>query len=503
MLAAPKVSPASPAVPTVRPTPPDLPAELRIELHPTGLRLGAEAPLIRSRLLPRLMAALLQAHEDGLARRDSPCSRADLCARIAGMAELHRTQVWRAMAQLSGTPLALLIAAHTPSGGPFWLHQPLLARCRFYLDTGASAQGAALADWLGQRQTAAPATATPLLPWTYTEALARADHLLDRGELYPARLALQQAAPHLPADDPLAAAALGWRRARIARRLGDWGALQDELRDLSSTLNDNRLAPPERQQLQARIAILAAWHWYGSLGQPAAALARLEDVPPVALAFDPTLRCDHGNLRGIALRELALAQSDPTVAAASVAALGDALRSASLAGLPDALQICAANLAHGIGQLSHAGLLGDAANLEEALRWLLLSDAICSRWQLGRSSLLNTIFLLRLCGLGGWRFSAVRRLADAAGHPLQADSYAALAAQRWEACRGRQSQIPADQRCAFLLLWARHAAAECDSFTAADLIRQARLQARKLRDPQARQRYLDEARALSQQPQRA
>lgn len=503
MLAAPNVSPASPAVPTVRPTPADLPADLRIELHPTGLRLGAQAPLIRSRLLPRLIAALLQAHEDGLARRDSPCSRADLCTRMAGMAELHRTQVWRAMALLSGTPLALLIAAHTPSAGPFWLHQPLLTRCRFYLDNGAAAQGAALADWLGQRQTATPSTATPLLPWTYTEALARADHLLDRGELYPARLALQQAAPHLPADDPLAAAALGWRRARIARRLGDWGALQDELRDLSTTLNDNRLAPAERQQLQARIAILAAWHWYGSLGQPAAALARLEEVPPVALAFDPTLRCDHGNLRGIALRELALAQSDPAVAAASVAALGDALRSASLAGLPDALQICAANLAHGIGQLSHAGLLGEPTRLEEALRWLLLSDAICSRWQLGRSSLLNTIFLLRLCGLGGWRFSTVRHLAGAAGHPLQAESYAALAAQRWEACRGRQSQIPADQRCAFLLLWARHAAAECDSFTAADLIRQARLQARKLRDPQARQRYLDEARALSQQPQRA
>ncbi|WAC72956.1 hypothetical protein OU995_26170 [Roseateles sp. SL47] len=349
----------------------------------------------------------------------------------------------------------------------------------------------------------APGRSPPLIPWAYTEALARADHLLDRGELYPARLALQQAAPHQPPHDPLAAAALGWRRARIARRLGDWGALQDELRDLSHTLNDPRLPAPERLQLQARIAILAAWHWYGSLGQPAAALARLEEVPPNALAFDPTLRCDHGNLRGIALRELALAQSDPALAAASLAALGDALRSASLAGLPDALQICAANLAHGIGQLSHAGLLDSAASVQEALRWLLLSDVICTRWQLGRSSLLNTIFLLRLCGLGGLRFAVLRRLAEDAGQPLQADSYAALAAQRWDACRGRQSQIPADQRCAFLLLWARHAAAECDSFSAADLIRQARLQARKLRDPQARQRYLDEADALSPQPQRA
>lgn len=479
------------------------PIEMRIELHPSGIRIDPNEPLLRSRLLPRLIAALLQAHEEGLARRDSPCSRAELCARMAGMAELHRTQVWRAMAQLAHTPLAALIAAHTPSGGPFWLHEALLTRCRFVLDTGAPAQGAALADWLGQRPSTVLTAATPLLPWSYTEALARADHLLDRGELYPARLALQQAEPHLPPEDPLAAAALGWRRARIARRLGDWGALQDELRDLSHTLNDPRLAAPERQQLQARIAILAAWHWYGSLGQPAAALARLDEVPPAALAFDPTLRCDHGNLRGIALRELALTQSDAALARASVAALGDALRSASLAGLPDALQICAANLSHGIGQLAHAGLLGDAASLDDALRWLLLSDAICTRWQLGRSSLLNTIFLLRLCGLGGWRFSTVRRMAETAGQPLQADSYASLAAQRWEACRGRQSQIPADQRCAFLLLWARHAAAECDSFTAADLIRQARLQARKLRDPQARQRYLDEAAELSHQAQRA
>jgi len=478
-------------------------APLRVDLHATGIRIGADTVLLRSRLLPRLLAALLQAHAQGLARRDSPCSRADLCARMAGMAELHRTQVWRAMAQLAGTPLASLVAAQTPSGGPFWLNEALLARCSFHLEGGTLAQGPELADWLGQRSPAALPAAAPLLPWAYTEALARADHLLDRGELYPARLALQQAAPHLPARDPLAAAALGWRRARIARRLGDWGALQDELRDLSQTLNDPRLPAPERLQLQARIAILAAWHWYGSLGQASPALARLDEVPPAALAFDPTLRCDHGNLRGIVLREMALAKSDRSLAAASIAALGDALRSASLAGLPDALQICAANLAHGIGQLAHAGLLGTQASLKDALRWLLLSDAICTRWQLGRSSLLNTIFLLRLCGLGQWRYAVLRRLAEEAGQPLQADSYAALAAQRWEACRGRQSQIPADQRCAFLLLWARHAAAECDSFSAADLVRQARLQARKLRDPQARQRYLDEADALSREPQRA
>ncbi|SEK96179.1 hypothetical protein SAMN05216359_104141 [Roseateles sp. YR242] len=478
---------------------------LRVELHRTGLRIGPEAPVLRSRLLPRLLAALLQAHDEGFARRDSPCSRADLCARIAGMAELHRTQVWRAMAQLGNTPLQTLIAAQTPSGGPFWLHEPVLARCSFHLDTGGNAQGSELADWLGQRPlaTGPGAATTPLIPWAYTEALARADHLLDRGELYPARLALQQAVPHLPPQDPLAVAALGWRRARIARRLGDWGALQDELRDLSQTLNDPRLPAPERLQLNARIAILAAWHWYGSLGQPAAALARLDEVPPAALAFDPTLRCDHGNLRGIALRELALAQGDTALAAAAIATLGDALRSASLAGLPDALQICAANLAHGIGQLAHAELLGTQASIKDALRWLLLSDAICTRWQLGRSSLLNTIFLLRLATLGKLRFSALRRLADEAGQPLQADSYAALAAHRWEACRGRQSQIPADQRCAFLLLWARHAAAECDSFSATDLVRQARLQARKLRDPQARQRYLEEADELTRQPQRA
>lgn len=477
---------------------------LRIELLPHGLHVGDR--MLRSRLLPRLLGALLLAHEDGLARADSPCTRAELCDRIGGMAELHRTQVWRALALLKGTAIDGLIAAHAPSGGPFWLDPRLLAGCRVLL-TGEPADGARLAAWLGQgRETApSPQRRLPALPpLACVEALARADYLLDRGELYPARLALQQAAAGAPADDLSAHAALALRRARIARRLGDWAALQDELRDLSQWLNDSRLAAAERRPLRARVAILAAWHWYGSLGQPAAALARLEEVEAGALTADPTLRCDHGNLRGIVLRELALSTRDPALATQALAALGDALRAAALAGLPDGLQVCAANLANSLGQLAEAGLLPrDGPGLHDGVRWLLLSDALCSRWQLGRSSLLNTIFLLRLATLGDLRFDALQRLATDQGLPLPGDSYAALATQRWASCRARQSQIPADQRCAFLLLWARHARAEGDDFSATDLIRQARLQLRKLRDEQARRRYLAEADALSRQLQRA
>ena len=49
----------------------------RVQLLPQGLRIDGQ-PELRSRLLPRLIAALLQAHEQGLARVDSPCSRAEL-----------------------------------------------------------------------------------------------------------------------------------------------------------------------------------------------------------------------------------------------------------------------------------------------------------------------------------------------------------------------------------------------------------------------------------------
>lgn len=465
-----------------------------IDLLPTGVVLDGQ--MLRSRLLPRLLGALLQAHEEGLARPDSPCTRAELRDRIAGMAELHRTQVWRALAMLKDTPLDGLIAAHAPSGGPFWLDPDRLARCRFLIED-APAIGPRLADWLGQGRPSVAPLAAPLPPLAYVEALARADYLLDRGELYPARLALQQAASHALADDLSASAALALRRARIARRLGDWGALQDELGDLARLLNLPRLPAAERRPLRGRVAILEAWHWYGSLGQPAAALARLDEVDAGALAADPTLRCDHGNLRGIVLRELALSDADAALAAQALANLGDALRAASLAGLPDALQVCAANLANTLGQLADAGLLpAGGPSLIDGLRWLLLSDALCSRWQLGRSSLLNAVFLLRLATLGDVRFNTLQALASAQGLPLPADSYAALAAHRWASCRARHSQIPADQRCAFLLLWARHARAEGDDFSATDLVRQARLQLRKLRDEQARRRYLSEADAL-------
>ncbi|HEY1396173.1 MAG TPA: hypothetical protein VF536_08675, partial [Roseateles sp.] len=179
-------------------------------------------------------------------------------------------------------------------------------------------------------------------------------------------------------------------------------------------------------------------------------------------------------------------------------------------GLPDALQVCAANLSNAIGRLVEAELLpagdpdsADSPGVEDALRWLLLSDALCARWQLGRSSLLNTIFLLRLAALGRLDFAALQRLATAQGLPLPATSFGDLAAQRWASCRARQSQIPADQRCAFLLLWARHALDEGDAFSATDLVRQARLQARKLRDEEARRRYLGEADALMPQSRQA
>jgi hypothetical protein len=474
----------------------------RIQLQPTGLRIDG-LPELRSRLLPKLLAALLQAHEQGLARVDSPCARADLCERIAGMAELHRTQVWRALALLEDGPLAPLIEASARSSGPFWLNAPLLAACRFEIE-GAPAEGEALAGWLGQQRPVRAPAAAPLLPLGYAEALARADFQLDRGELYPARLAVQQAAAHLPEGDAAAAAALGLRRARIARRLGDWAALQDELRDLGHALNNARLPRAERRQLRARVAILAAWHWYGSLGQPAAALDKLDEVDLEVLGADPTLRCDHGNLRGIVLRELAVARGDAALATQSLASLGDALRGASLGGLPDALQVCAANLAHTLGQLAEAGLLAaDGPGLEDALRWLLLSDALCARWQLGRSSLLNTIFLLRLAAFARLDFPALQRLATGEGLPLPATSYGELAQQRWTACRARHSQIPPDQRCAFLLLWARHALDEGDAFSATDLVRQARLQARKLRDEQARRRYLADADALMPESRRA
>ncbi|MCH7341900.1 hypothetical protein LZ017_00675 [Pelomonas sp. CA6] len=481
---------------------------MKVDLVPQGLLL--DGSLLRNALLPRLLAALLQAHAQGGARPQAACSRAELRERIVGLPELHRTQLWRALNLLQSSALAGLVCSRTLSSGPFWLDEARLAQCRFLLqgqDLTPARRDRALAAWLGQHEPpGGEPDAAPPLPLAYVDGLARADHLLERGELYPARLALRHAAEHLPARDDSAAAALALRRARIARRLGDWAALQDELRALRQGVERGRLPEGERAQLRLRSLVLEAWHRYGSLGQPAAALRHLDTAGPPLLAQDPALRGEVANLRGLALRELALARRDAALAEQSLQALEQALRCASLAGLPDALQIAAANLANSLAQLLEAGLLAGSArapDLAQALRWLLLSDAVCARWQLGRHSLLNTVFLLRLAEANALPFARVAAAAAAQGQPLQAEGYAALAAQRWAQCRAVHSQIPVEQRCAFFLMWARHAQRDGDPLSAADLARQVALQARKLRDAATRERYRQELQRLRLLPQRA
>ncbi|KAI1697384.1 hypothetical protein Ddc_19766 [Ditylenchus destructor] len=343
------------------------------------------------------------------------------------MAELHRTQVWRALALLEERPAGRADRRQRPQQRPVLAERRPVGRLPLRDRRRAR-------RWRRARRLAGPAASG-----ARARGRASAAAGLCRGagpRRFPARSrralsrsARGAASAGAPAEgDAAAAAALGLRRARIARRLGDWAALQDELRELGHALNNARLPRAERRQLRARVAILAAWHWYGSLGQPAAALDKLEEVDPDVLAADPMLRCDHGNLRGIVLRELAVARGDAALAAQAIASLGDALRSASLSGLPDALQVCAANLAHTLGQLVEAGLLAEGGpGPSDALRWLLLSDAMCARWQLGRSSLLNTIFLLRLAAFARMDFKTLQRLASAEGLPLPASSHGELA----------------------------------------------------------------------------
>lgn len=472
---------------------------MRVDLDSHQLTIGAAPGLrVRSRLLPRLLAALLLAHAEGQARALRPCSRKALQQSLGDRAELHRTQLWRALQALDATPLAGLIRHGARSAGPFWLDDALLARCQWHRN-GQPLDGRALHELLQPTATedrmAASAPPRPTLPLAYVQALSRADLALDRGELYPARLALAQAAEHVPAGDLPALLSLSLRRARIARRLGDWATLQQELRTLRQGLEQPGIPAGQARQLGWRLVVLEAWHCHGSLGESAVALQKLASLDEDALALDAGLLVDFLNLRGMAGRELALQAASETQAAAALADLAAALRQASLAGLPDALQVSAANLANALCLLQSSRLLPPARGAE-AWGWLLLSESVCERWGLARHSLLNTIFLLRIAEQQGWTFAQAQRRAEAEGLPLAGDSFRSLAEERWTACRRLHSQLPAEQRCAFLLLWARHAWREGDALCAAELVQQARHHARKLRAASQRERYEGEARDL-------
>lgn len=492
---------------------------IRIDLVNDGITCHAEptaTPVhLGGQLLPLLLAALLQAHADGYARAERPCTRVALRERIAGWPELHRTQLWRALGRLEGTPLAGLIGYLGRSSGPFWLDGTVLADCVFEI-RGVAVDRATLGGFLGQRagigepmpsagadgvrQTAAHRGRVPgsLLAPAFVAALTEADHLLDRGELYPARNALERADTYRNPDDDAAAAALSVRRARIARRLGDWRALQDELRALGAIVAHGHLPLPARRQWEQRIHVLHAWHLYGSLGYPAAALERLDAVDAELVDTDLALRSEYLNLRGIVLRELARQQRDAGRAAGAIGCLGEAVHCAALGNMPDQLQIGTANLANTLSQLLDAGLLpvGNEDDLRAPVRWLLLSESICVRWGIGRSSLLNIVFLLRLAADHGLAFGEVTSIARELGHSLDATSFADLARRTWDACGKVQSQLPADQRAAFLFMWAHHAGKEHDYVTAFDLCKQVLHQCRKLRDADARQRYADAVGAL-------
>lgn len=478
-------------------------ARLLIELDGQQLtiRTGERPPRVhrlRNRLLPRLIAALLLARGDGQACADRPCSRKALQQRLGDRAELHRTQLWRALQALDASPLAGLIRHGARSAGPFWLDDAVLARCDWQ-QAGRPLESAGLRALLTQAAVdgtpPAPALPRHRLPLAYVQALSRADLALDRGELYPARLALAQAAEHAPPDDLAAQLSLSLRRARIARRLGDWATLQQELRTLRLGLEQPGLPTGQARQIGWRLAVLEAWHCHGSLGESAVALQKLAQLDEDVLALDAGLLVDYLNLRGMAGRELALQAGSEAQAAAALDDLAAALRQASLAGLPEALQVSAANLSNALCLLQGAGLI-PAARGAEAWGWLLLSENVCERWGLARHSLLNTIFLLRIAQQQGWTFAQAQQRAEAEGLPLAGDSFSSLAAQRWEACRRLHSQLPAEQRCAFLLLWARQAWREGDALCAAELVQQARHHARKLRAESQRDRYEGEARQL-------
>ncbi|MDQ8021451.1 MAG: hypothetical protein REI94_06400 [Moraxellaceae bacterium] len=481
---------------------------ISIDMRSDGLVVDDER--LTQRLLSRLLAALLQAHGEGLARAEAPSTRAALRDRMAGLPELHRTQLWRALQCLDDSPLRGLVQCAGRSAGPFWLDDEELQRCRITVQ-GKRLTATALAGFLGQRRDAAGAlpvlslpsprratargTASSLPSLGYVAALARADMLIDRGELYPARQALQDAQAHLRTDDALEAAALSMRRARVARRLGDWAGVQAELRELAVIAQRARLSPAARRQLDARQHLLAAWHLYGSLGNTAAALARLQQVDAAAQTADLHLCSDCCNLGGILLRELALSEGDSTRAAQATACLGEAVRSAALAGLPDALQIAAANLANSLSALHEAGLLPQQ-QAGTAVDWLLLSEAVCAQWSIGRSSLLNMVFLLRLAAAHDLDFARVSAAARAQGQTLHARSFAALAADTWTTRERVHSQIPVEQRCAFFLMWATHAAREQDRVSALELCSRVLREKRKLRDAMARSRYEDEVQRL-------
>lgn len=329
-------------------------------------------------------------------------------------------------------------------------------------------------------------------PLGYVAALAEADFLLDRGELYPARNALLAAQRHLDPDDAPASAALSVRRARIARRLSDWAGLRDELRELGAIVNHARMPDPVRQHWRTRMQVLRAWHLYGSLGYAGAALTALDHIEPNRVEADPATCSEYFNLRGIVLRELALENGDAQRAGASIACLGQAIHSAALAGMPDQLQIGAANLANTLSQLLEAGLLPDRDHTtirDAPVRWLLLSESLCARRDIARNSLLNIVFLLRLASAQAIPFDEVAAIGRELGLPFEAHGFADLAQRTWLSCVRIHSQIPADQRAAFLFMWADHAAREHDYVGALELCTNVLHQSRKLRDEQAQQRY--------------
>ncbi len=493
-----------PAPPALAPAAPEA-CLLQIDLDSQQLQIRGSDPAapqgvlrLRNRLLPRLIAALLLARAEGQACAARPCSRKALQQGLGDRAELHRTQLWRALQTLDASPLAGLIRHGARSAGPFWLDDALLARCE-WRQGGQPLDSAGLRALLSQAAVdgAPPAPALPRhrLPLAYVQALSRADLALDRGELYPARLALAQATEHAPPEDLAAQLSLSLRRARIARRLGDWATLQQELRTLRQGLEQPGLPAGQARQIGWRLAVLEAWHCHGSLGESAVALHKLAQLDEDVLSLDAGLLVDYLNLRGMAGRELALQAHCERQAAAALDDLAAALRQASLAGLPDALQVSAANLANALCLLQGAGLV-PASRGAEAWGWLLLSENVCERWGLARHSLLNTIFLLRIAEQQGWSFAQAQQRAEAEGLPLAGDSFRSLAAERWEACRRLHSQLPAEQRCAFLLLWARHAWREGDALCAAELVQQARHHARKLRAASQRDRYEGEAQQL-------
>lgn len=456
---------------------------MRIDLQPAAVRWPDGQVL--GTLLPRLLAALWQVHAQGGARAEQPCTRAQL-REVLGLAQLHRTQLWRALRRLEGTPLASLVCTHAPSSGPYWLDDAALARTEWHQAPNLLPQ--------------APSCGSPswqLLPLAYVEELAQADHLIDRSELLPARHCVERAAAAAPAGDAPALLAVHMRAARIARRLGDWAGLHKTLRTLRAVLADAPLDAATRQQHELRLAVLDAWHCHASLGHAEVALRQIDALDALALASDPALLGDWLNLRALARRDVALARGDDALATAALADLAQALRTAALAGQPDALQVAAANLAHTSHVLAEGGLLtANAASAREALRWLFCSEALCLRWALARNSLLNGIFLLHITCGNPLPAAEVRQMALAADLPWPHTSLLDWAAARWAQCRPVHAQIPAEQRCAFLLLWAQHAHAAGQTTAAHELLAQARHHAHKLRDGPRRTRYLARIAAL-------